>query len=332
MNIRHLTFRLLQVYVAVIKSASISGAARQLHLTQPTVSQQLKRLQETIGERLLEHRHGRVIPTEAGVELYRVCQEVLGSFDDFEDYLATLRGGQRGRFSIALVNTAQYVLPRLLGPFSRHFPQVDVTVNIGNRQQVLTRFEHREDDLYVFSHPPSLEHALAARFMRNPLVLIAPHDHPLASRERVAMGELLEERFLLREQGSATRMMLDRWLQEQGLTLGPTLQMASNEAIRVGVAAGMGLAVLSEHVVPPGHPGIVTLPVEGLPIVSHWQFIVRRDRRLPNAAQGFLRFAERHIDECVESRWICNDIGELLAALMTPSGTDKVIREGLQRQ
>lgn len=318
MNIRHLTFRLLQVYVAVVHSGSISGAARQLHLTQPTVSQQLKRLHETIGEPLVENRHGRVAPTEAGRELYRVCQEVLGSFDDFEDYLAALRGGQRGRFSIALVNTAQYVLPRLLGPFSRHYPQVDVTVNIGNRQQMLTRFEHREDDLYVFSHPPSLEHALAARFMRNPLVLIAPHDHPFASRERVAMTELLNERFLLREQGSATRMMLDHWLQVQGLTLGPTLQMASNEAIRVGVASGMGLAVLSEHVVPPGHPGIVTLPIEGLPLVSHWQFIVQRDHRLPHAALGFLRFAEQHIGECVEPQWICNEIDGLLDA-MSPS-------------
>lgn len=315
MNIRHLTFRLLQVYVAVVHSGSISEAARQLHLTQPTVSQQLKRLQEAVGERLVETRHGRIQPTEAGQELYRTCQEVLGRFDDYQTYLDALHGGRRGRFSIALVNTAQYVLPRLLGPFSHHYPEVDVTLNIGNRQQVLTRFEHQEDDLYVFSHPPSLEHALAARFMRNPLVLIAPHDHPLASREQIAMAELQKERFLLREQGSATRMMFDRWLQEQGLTLGSTLQMASNEAIRVGVSAGMGLAVLSEHVVPPGQTDITTLPVEGLSIVSHWQFIVRRDRRLPHAALGFLRFAERHIGDCVEPRWICNEIGELMQAL-----------------
>lgn len=315
MNVRHLTFRLLQVYVAVIRSGSISEAARQLHLTQPTVSQQLKRLQEAVGERLVESRHGRLQPSEAGRELYRACQEVLGRFDDYQDYLDALRGGQRGRFSIALVNTAQYVLPRLLGPFSHHSPAVDVTVNIGNRQQVLTRFEHQEDDLYVFSHPPSLEHALAARFMRNPLVMIAPQDHPLAMHDRVTMAELFGERFLLREQGSATRMMLDRWLQEQGLTLGPTQQMASNEAIRVGVASGMGLAMLSEHVLPPGHPGIATLAVEGLPIVSHWQFIVHRDRHLPHAALGFLRFAERHIDECVEPRWIYNEIAGLLEAL-----------------
>ena len=174
MNIRHLTFRLLQVYVAVVRSGSVSEAARQLHLTQPTISQQLKRLAETLGEPLLESRQGRLVPTEAGTELYRASREVLGRFADLDDYLEALRGGERGRFSIALVNTAQYVLPRLLGPYSQAFPEVDVTVHIGNRRQMLTRFERQEDDLYVFSHPPSLAHALAGRFLRNPLVAVAP--------------------------------------------------------------------------------------------------------------------------------------------------------------
>ncbi|MGM0536864.1 MAG: LysR family transcriptional regulator [Pseudomonadota bacterium] len=322
MNIRHLTFRLLQVFVAVVRSGSMSEAARQLHLAQPTVSQQLKRLGETVGEPLLESRQGRLVPTEAGSELYRASREVLGRFDDVEDYLASLRGGARGRCSIALVNTAQYVLPRLLGPYSQAFPEVDLTLHIGNRRQVLTRFERQDDDLYVFSHPPSLAHARAGRFLRNPLVAVAPRGHPLAGRERVAMSELLGERFLLREPGSATRMLFESWLQEQGLTLGPTLQMASNEAIRVGVASGMGLAVLSEHVLPPEHPDLVILPVAGLPLESHWQFIVRRDRRLPHAALGLLRFAEGHLGECVEARFLCNELDALLAGLEAAAGAD----------
>ncbi|SFU73458.1 LysR family transcriptional regulator [Halomonas korlensis] len=315
MNIRHLTFRLLQVYAAVVRAGSISEAARRLHLTQPTVSQQLKRLAETVGEPLLESHQGRLVTTEAGGELYRASREVLGRFDDLEDYLASLRSGARGRCSIALVNTAQYVLPRLLGPYSRAFPEVDVTLHIGNRRQVLTRFERQDDDLYVFSHPPSLAHARAGRFLRNPLVAVAPRGHLLAGREQVAMSELLGDRFLLREPGSATRMLFESWLQEQGLSQGPTLQIASNEAIRVGVASGMGLAVLSEHVLPPEHPDLVILPVAGLPIESHWQFIVRRDRRLSHAAMGLLRFAEGHLGECIEARFLCNELAGLLEGL-----------------
>ncbi|MFC6672506.1 LysR family transcriptional regulator [Marinobacterium aestuariivivens] len=315
MNLRHLTFRLLEVYIATVRAGSVTAAARQLHLTQPTVSQQLKRLAEAAGEPLLRSGAGGLEPTEAGAELYRAALDVTGRFDDFQDYLAELRGGQRGRFSIALVNTAQYVLPRMLGPYSHAYPEVDVTVQIGNRQQLLSRFERQLDDIYVFSHPPSLEHALAARFLRNPLVMIAPGSHPLAQREVVAVRDLAAERFLLREPGSATRMLFESWLQGQGMQLSGALQMASNEAIRVGVASGMGLAVLSRHVLPDVHPGLVVLPVRHFPIDSHWHFIVRRDRRMPHAARGFLQFASDSVESCLPTEFVCNEIPGLLASL-----------------
>ncbi|GGO80312.1 LysR family transcriptional regulator [Marinobacterium nitratireducens] len=315
MNLRHLTFRLLEVFVATVRTGSVTAAARQLHLTQPTVSQQLKRLAEAVGEPLLQPGVAGLEPTEAGSELYRAALDVTGRFDDFQDYLAELRGGQRGRFSIALVNTAQYVLPCLLGPYSRDFPDVDVTVQIGNRQQLLSRFERQLDDIYVFSHPPSLEHALAARFLRNPLVMIAPESHALASLDEVRSADLSAERFLLREPGSATRMLFESWLQGQGMQLSGALQMASNEAIRVGVASGMGLAVLSQHVLPAVHSGLVVLPVREFPIDSHWHFIVRRDRRLPHAARGFLQFACARVEHCLPEEFVCNEIAGLLESL-----------------
>lgn len=312
MNIRQLTFRLLQVYVTVVRCGSVSEAARQLHLTQPTVSQQLKRLSEAVGGPLLEHHAQGLTMTATGQALYHASRDVLGRFEDFADQLGALHQGSKGRFSIGLVNTAQYVLPRLLGPFSQAFPEVDVTVHIGNRRQVLARFERHEDDLYVFSHPPALSHAVAARFMRNPLVAIAAAGHPLAQQSSVAMEQLLNERMLLREPGSATRMLLESWLQEHGLALKTTLQMASNEAIRVGVAARMGVAVLSEHVLPNEHPELAVLPIEGLPIESHWQFIVRNDQRLPQSAQRFLHYVDEHLDQWIEPRFVCNELPGLL--------------------
>ncbi|WP_404472796.1 LysR family transcriptional regulator [Vreelandella venusta] len=312
MNIRHLTFRLLQVYVTVVRCGSISEAARQLHLTQPTVSQQLKRLSEAVGMPLLEHHSQGLTMTATGQALYHVSRDVLGRFDDFADQLSDFQQGSKGRFSIALVNTAQYVLPRLLGPFSQAFPDVDVTVHIGNRRQVLARFERQEDDLYVFSHPPALAHAVAARFMRNPLVAIAAADHPLTQHATLSMEQLLNERLLLREPGSATRMLLESWLQEHGLTMKKTLQMASNEAIRVGVAARMGVAVLSEHVLPKEHPEISILPIEGFPIESHWQMIARNDQRLPQSAQRFLHYVHTHLVHWIEPRFLCNELDTLL--------------------
>jgi len=312
MNLRHLTFRLLEVYVTVVRTGSVTAAARQLHLTQPTVSQQLKRLAETVGEPLFETLSGDPRLTDTGRELYRTALDVTGRFADFQDYLTELRGGHRGCFSIALVNTAQYVLPKLLGPYSQAFDEVDLTVEIGNRQQVLERLERQLDDIYVFSHPPSLEQVQAARFLRNPLVMIAPAGHPLAEAENVRLEDILQERLLLREPGSATRMLFESWLQGQGAQWSNTLQMASNGAIRVGVASGMGLAVVSRHVLPAVHPGIVILPVQGFPIESHWHFIIRRDRRLPHAARGFLDYAAGALEQCLPAEYICNEVSELL--------------------
>ncbi|KPQ25223.1 MAG: Transcriptional regulator [Halomonas sp. HL-48] len=324
MNIRQLTFRLLQVYVTVVRCGSVSEAARQLHLTQPTVSQQLKRLSEAVGGGpLLEHHAQGLTMTATGQALYNASRDVLSRFEDFADQLGPLHQGSKGRFSIALVNTAQYVLPRLLGPFSQAFPEVDVTVHIGNRRQLLARFERHEDDLYVFSHPPALSHAVAARFMRNPLVAIAAADHPLAQQASIVMEQLLNERLLLREPGSATRMLLESWLQEHGLAMKTTLQMASNEAIRVGVAARMGVAVLSEHVLPNEHPELAVLHIEGLPIESHWQFIVRNDQRLPQSAQRFLHYVDEHLDQWIEPRFVRNELPGLLRLYPTfPPATD----------
>ncbi|WP_409522545.1 LysR family transcriptional regulator [Nitrincola sp. MINF-07-Sa-05] len=315
MKLRHLTFRLLEVYVSVVRHGSISEAARQLHLTQPTVSLQLKRLSEAVGEPLLEHTRGSVKLTDAGEVLFSACQDMLGRFNDLQDNLHELKGGHAGHFSIAMVNTAQYVLPRLLGPFSQDYPEVDVTVEIGNREQVLQRFNQQLDDIYIFSHPPSLDHAAAARFLRNPLIMIASASHPLALETVVTLPQLIQERFLLREPGSATRMLFDSWLQTHGLQLRRSLQMASNEAIRVGVAAGMGLAVVSQHALPQGVTGIVPLAVEGMPLESHWHFIVRRDRRLPYAARRFLIYADDHLESCLDPTFVCHEIRALLDEL-----------------
>jgi DNA-binding transcriptional LysR family regulator len=316
MNIRHLTFRLLQVYVDVIQTGSISESAKRLHLTQPTVSLQLKRLREAIDDPLYTLENNKVVATDTGLELYRICQQTLSNFNDFNQYLDSVQAGQRGHFSIAMVSTAQYILPRLLGPFSEQYPEVDIKVEIGNREQVLRRFEQGQDDLYVFSHPPSLEHACAGRFLLNPLTLVAPADHPLAQQHKISFSDLKQQRFLLREQGSATRMLFESWLQTHGMTLSSSLQMASNEAIRVGVSSGMGLAVLSSHVLPTHDQSIVALDVEDFPIESHWYFIARNDRHISPAALGFLRFAEQHLETYLGKKWARSGLKELLSKLV----------------
>ena len=312
MNIRHLTFRLLQVYIAVIRTGSISQAASQLHLTQPTVSQQIKRLSEAVGHELLELRQGQYQPTFVGRELYHAALDALGRFDDFASFVSEATQGNKGHFSVGMVTTAQYVLPLLLSPYSQEYPGVDVALNIGNRGSVLQRFNNELDDLYLFSHPPTGDHVVAGRFMRNPLVLIAPLDHWAAQKTAVTFAELVDERFLMREPGSATRMVFENWLREQNVQLHNTLHIESNEAIRLSVEKGLGLAVLSEHTLFQAQARVAQVPVQGFPLLSHWYLVRHGDRRLPAAAQRFVEYINQHLTAWVEAKYIRNELANFL--------------------
>ncbi|GAA3527042.1 LysR family transcriptional regulator [Zobellella aerophila] len=313
MNIRHLTFRLLQVYVAVVRLGSISRAADQLHLTQPTVSQQIKRLSEAIGEPLLDIKDGKLGPTQVGTELYHAALDALSRFDDFGSFLSDARQGIRGSFSIGVVTTAKYILPRLLGPFNRHFPGVEVTIHVGNRGHILQRHQHQQDDLYLFSHPPAGEHTLSGRFIRNPLVLIAPADHWAAYRPPSRFSELLQERFLLREPGSATRMVFEEWLRERNLQLTRLMQIESNEVIRMSVEQGLGLAVLSEHTLAEGRQQLAVLALDEFPLHSHWYLVCHKNRRLPYAAANFVHYINDNLALCIDPRYIRNELELMLA-------------------
>ena len=316
MNIRHLTFRLLQVYVAVVRTGSISQAAGQLHLTQPTVSLQIKRLTEAVGELLLEVRDGQYQPTFVGKELYHAALDALSRFDDFNSFLSDAARGAKGHFGIGVVTTAKYILPRLLSPYAKHYPAVDVTLSIGNRGSVLQRFQNQLDDLYLFSHPPTGDHVVSGRFLRNPLVLIAPSDHWAAQKNQIDFSELVNERFLMREPGSATRMVFDTFLREQNLQLHKTLQIESNEVIRMSVETGLGLAVLSEHTLAQtlsqSNAKVAIINVRDFPLHSHWYLVRHGDRRLPIAARHFIEFMNSHLPEWVEEKYIRNELAVLL--------------------
>ncbi len=312
MNIRHLTFRLLQVYIAVVRSGSISQAAVQLHLTQPTVSLQIKRLTEAVGDVLLELQDGQYRPTYVGTELYHAALDALGRFDDFNSFLSDTASGSKGHVSLGVVTTAKYVLPRLLSPYAQQYPGVDVALNIGNRGVVLQRFQNQLDDLYLFSHPPTGDHVVSARFLRNPLVLIAPLHHWAAARESVDFSELVNERFLMREPGSATRMVFENWLRDNNIQLHKTLHIESNEAIRLSVETGLGISVLSEHTLAQAQAKVAIIQVRDFPLHSHWYLVRHGDRRLPLAAKQFIEFIHAHLDEWVDAKYIRNELTDLL--------------------
>lgn len=300
MDQRHLSFRLLQVFRQVVQSGSITAASRLLHLTQPTVSLQLKKLSEVIGEPLFDYQQHKLQLTAAGELLYQTAQDIDERLSELTERLNQQRTGNSGNISLAVVNTAQYLLPEILAAFDQAYPAVQVTLHIGNRARILERFEQQQDHLYLFSHPPRGENVLAKSVVPNPLYLVAPRQHWATQAGPLHFDQLKHERFLLREPGSATRMTFDAWLSSQATELRHSMQMETNEAIRLSVIAGLGLAVLSAHTLPAAillRQQLAVLPVSGFPLSSHWYLVQHANKRLPQAALRLQQFIAQHLSE-----------------------------------
>lgn len=288
------TLRQLEILLAVYDSGSVNAAARQLHLTQPTVSMQLKKLADAIGMPLYESFGRRRVFTDAGVALVETAREVLDSFERLDMTLSQLRGLNAGTLRIAVVTTSKYFIPHLLGPFCARYPGIDVQFKVGNRQQTIERLQAGKDDIYVFSHPPENEDIECSDFLPNPLVAIAPLDHPLARQHNIDLAALADEPFLMREPGSGTRHAIEEHLKKLGLSVTIKMTIESNEAIKHSILSGLGISILSLHTLAfGGREGLVKLDVKQLPIDSHWYLVRHKSKRLSPIAKMFMTYLEQ---------------------------------------
>ena len=252
----NLTFRQLRLFLALADTGSVSAAARALHVTQPTASMQLKEITQSIGMPVYEVVGKRVFLTEAGRELAETARAIAGEWEALRQKFDAMRGLTRGRLRVALVNTAQYFMPRLLGGFCQQHPEIDISLQVLNRDGVVARLRDNLDDLYIMSMP---------------------------------LEKLATDRFILRESGSGTRMATEQLFDAHSFRPGLRMELGSNEAIRQAVAAGLGVAVLSRHALDIGQAKeeVVALDVKGFPLHSQWHVVSPRGKRLSPIASVF---------------------------------------------
>lgn len=291
----NITFRQLQLFRGLVTTGSVSGAAREAGVTQPTASIHLRELAEEIGLPLYEVIGRTVHLTEAGRELAATARTVHDEWEAYGQKAAALKGAERGRLRVAVVSTAKYFVPRLLGAFCAQHPGVDVALEVLNRDGVIERLRQNLDDLYIMSRPPT-DLALEDRvFLPNPLALIAPKSHALSRRKRIDLKALAGERFIFREEGSGTRLAADAFFKSQRFYPKVRLVLGSNEAIKEAVAGGLGLAVVSTHALRHAPtPGLTVLDVVGFPVSSQWHIVYPSGRRLSPVAKVFEAHLVRH--------------------------------------
>jgi LysR family transcriptional regulator, low CO2-responsive transcriptional regulator len=285
----NITFRQLRLFLATAETGSVSAAARAMHVTQPTASMQLREVTESVGMPLYDIVARKLYLTDAGRQLAQTARRIVDEWENFEQSIHAMQGLTEGRLRIAVVSTAKYFVPRLLGSFCALHPRIDISLEVLNRDGVVQRLRENRDDLYVMSTPPDDIDLEDQVFLANPLCVIAPHDHPLSARKRVPLQALQGERFLLRESGSGTRLATDRFFKAQNFETSSRLELGSNEAIKEAVAGHLGVAVLSAHAIKPDEliKDLCVLPVNGTPIPSQWHIVYPKSRQLSPIAAVF---------------------------------------------
>ena len=288
----NVTFRQLKVFAAVARHLSFTRAAKELHLSQPAVSMQIKQLEDSAGISLFEQIGKKTYLTEAGREMFHYSRSIAQQLVEIEEVLEQLKAVSRGHLTIAVASTANYFATRLLAAFTKAHDGISFSLDVTNRESLLRQLEQNECDLVIMGKPPETMELITEAFMENPLVVIAPPEHPLAGKRHISMQRLQEETFVVREFGSGTRIAMERFFDDQGFQLKTGMEMTSNEAIKQAVEAGLGLGIVSIHTMALELEAkyLAVLDVEKFPILRHWYVVHRQGKRLSPVAEAFRQF------------------------------------------
>lgn len=287
------TVHQLTVFRTVAHQLSYTKAAEALYLSQPAVSQQIKTLEQMLGLKLFERLGRGIVLTHAGQELLRHTERLLTLLAETAPVVHEIHALERGNVLVgASTSAATYVVPALLGAFHASFPQIHVTLLVANRRAMEERLIDHQVDLVVMSLIEHQDRFVVEFLTFYELVVVAPPSHPLAGSSTLTLQDLQYETFLLREQGSGTRLETEQHFAQAGMRLRASLEFGSIEAIKEGVAAGLGIAVLSRESVmlEVASGDLAILDVEGFPLQRQWHIVHLKGRRLSLAATALRDF------------------------------------------
>jgi len=291
---RHSTLRQLEVFETIARLGSYTRAAEELYVTQPTVSMQIKKLTDAIGLPLFEQIGKKIYLTDAGRELQQACSGIFEHLSQFEMLAADMKGLKAGKLRLGVVTTAGYFAPRLLGMFCHQYPGIEVSLEVSNRMHILERLANNMDDLYILDLPPEEEEVVIESFLKNPLVVLASANHPLANKKNITLKRIAEEPFIFREHGSGTRIETENFFSKNNIKLKTQMTLGSNEAIKQAILGGLGVSVLSRHTLTLDSPKnqLVILDVKGFPINCQWHYAYPSGKNLSTVAQSFLAYLQ----------------------------------------
>jgi len=243
----------LRVFCTVAETKSFSKASSIIHLTQPAVSLQVQALEEIYETKLFDRSNNTVTLTPAGRLLYKYAKDILNLYATVSRDIGGLTGLVKGSLTVGASSTvANYVLPAVVADFRRIHPKTRVNLLVGNSKKVVEMLNSGTIDVGLIEGEVNRQKIVMERLAEDELVLIMPPSHPLAGRKDIPVAELAREPFIIREDGSGTRQMIEKHLSKHGLTpqnMNISLILGSTEAIKGAVEQGMGISMVSEWAV-----------------------------------------------------------------------------------
>ena len=276
----------LKAFYMVARLGSITQAAKKLGLSQPTVTTQIRSLEGQYAVELFYRGGRRLTLTDEGARLLPMVQALLQQESDIEFFLRNC-GQMQG--SLRIGATSPYYVLGLIKAFRERYPQIEVSVEIGNSQQVLEALYECRVDLAASSQPVEDARLIHLVLGRDPLVLAVHRSHPLAAQRSVALGELRNHCLLMREAGSTTRELTEKLLRESAVTPASMLEIGSRESIREAVIRNLGVSIISRQEVP-DNPELRVLELQGAPLIDEYLFCLK-ERRQVRLTSAFLALA-----------------------------------------
>lgn len=284
----------LEVFLSVAKHLNFTRAGEEVHLSQPSVSVRVRRLEEELGTKLFEQLGKRIALTEAGRLLVPYAQRVVAALDDARHAVEELQGLERGTLRIGASTTpGMYLVPKLVARFKRQHPGVEIRLEIKDTRRVEEEIVRNEFDFgFVGGHLAGAEIEVTP-WMTDELVLVAPPGHPLARKRRVTLEDLRGRQFISREQGSATQAAVNNKLLASGLPLETVMEMNNPEAVKKAVQGGLGLAFLSRFAVETELKAktLAAVRVKDFNLNRELKIVYRKDKHFSRAARALIGMA-----------------------------------------
>jgi DNA-binding transcriptional LysR family regulator len=285
------TLHQLHVFTKVVETRSITKAAEELFMTQPAVSIQLKKLQEQFDIPLTEVVRKRMRITEFGMEIYRMAERVLNEVHAINYKTQAFKGLLTGRLSISVVSTGKYVMPYFLADFMKSHPGLELSMDVTNKSKVIGSLTSGEIDFALVSVLPEKLNIYEEALLDNELYFVGNKNHSLP-KSKLSKSELENESLIFREEGSATRKIMEDFFEQKSLRVRKKFELTSNEAVKQAVLAGLGISMMPiigirEELL---HKRMKIIPVTGMPIKTKWRLIWLSEKPLSPVAKAYLEF------------------------------------------